>query len=127
MNIVLKAFLRSLLRRRALTLIQLSGVACGVAAVVGMVLASNAAIDSFSKTVGFLQGRSTHALSRTVGPMSENVLAELRVRSAARTPGRAGRRQRLKPDVRSFSGRLFRLVRTVVQPDCSGHPVFPAG
>ena len=79
MNMVMRAFLRSLLRRRALTLIQLAGVACGVAAVVGMVLASNAAIDSFGKAVDFLQGRSTHSLSRPVGPLPESVLADLMI------------------------------------------------
>ena len=77
MTMVLRAFLRSLLRRRALTLTQLAGVACGVAAVVGMVLASDTALDSFGKAVHFLQGRSTHALARPVGPMDEPVLTRL--------------------------------------------------
>ncbi len=77
MTMVLRAFLRSLLRRRALTLTQLAGVACGVAAVVGMVLASDTALDSFGKAVHFLQGRSTHALARPVGPMDESVLTRL--------------------------------------------------
>ncbi len=77
MSTVLRSFLRSLLRRRALTLVQLAGVACGVAAVVGMVLASNTSMDSFGKAVEFLQGRSTHALTLPVGPMSESVLVQL--------------------------------------------------
>ena len=74
---VLLSFLRSLVRRRALTLIQIAGVACGVAAVVGMVLASNTALDSFSRAVEFLQGRSTHALTQPVGSMTESVLTQL--------------------------------------------------
>lgn len=77
MSIVLRSFLRSLLRRRALTLTQLAGVACGVAAVVGMALASDTALDSFRSAVHFLQGRSTHALALPVGPMTESVLTEL--------------------------------------------------
>ena len=77
MSIVLRSFLRSVVRRRALTLVQLAGVACGVAAVVGMVLASNTSLDSFGKAVAFLQGRSTHALTQPVGPMSESVLGEI--------------------------------------------------
>ena len=35
MKIVIKAFLRHLLRRRSLSILQLFGIACGVAAVVG--------------------------------------------------------------------------------------------
>ncbi|TNF46220.1 FtsX-like permease family protein, partial [bacterium] len=77
MIIVLRSSLRSILRRRALTLVQLAGVACGVAAVVGMVLASNAALGSFSKAVQFLQGKSTHSLMQPVGPLDESVLVEL--------------------------------------------------
>jgi len=74
---ILRSFLRSLVRSRALTLIQLAGVACGVAAVVGMSLASNTALDSFSKAVEFIQGRSTHTLTQPVGPMDESVLTRL--------------------------------------------------
>ncbi|MDF1535807.1 MAG: FtsX-like permease family protein [bacterium] len=77
MTIVLRSFLRSLFRRRSLTLFQLAGVACGVAAVVGMLLASDTALTSFRKAVRFLQGSSTHALSLPVGPMPESVLTEL--------------------------------------------------
>jgi hypothetical protein len=73
MSIVLRSFLRSVVRRRALTLVQLSGVA----AVVGMVLASNTSLDSFGRAVEFLQGKSTHALSQPVGPMSESVLVKI--------------------------------------------------
>ena len=64
MTIVLRSYMRSLVRRRALTFVQLAGVACGVAAVVGMVLASQTSMDSFEKAVDFLQGRSSHTHSR---------------------------------------------------------------
>lgn len=77
MTIVLRSFLRSLIRRRALTLVQLAGVACGVAAVVGMVLASRTSMESFEKAVHFLQGRATHTLTRPVGPLEESVLPEI--------------------------------------------------
>jgi putative ABC transport system permease protein len=77
MIIVLRSSLRSLLRRRALTLVQLAGVACGVAAVVGMVLASNTALSSFGRAVRFLQGKASHSLTQPVGPMDESVLVEI--------------------------------------------------
>ena len=77
MSIVLRSFLRSVVRRRALTLIQVAGVACGVAAVVGMTLASRTSLESFSLAVQFLQGRSTHTLALPVGPMDESVLVTL--------------------------------------------------
>ena len=46
MRFVLLAFLRYLPRRRALTFLQVMGVAFGVAAVVGMHLSSKAALES---------------------------------------------------------------------------------
>jgi putative ABC transport system permease protein len=57
-----------------LTFVQLAGVACGVAAVVGMVLASKTSMDSFEDAVRFLQGGSTHVLMHSVGPMDESAL-----------------------------------------------------
>jgi len=75
--IVLRSILRSLVRKRALTLVQLAGVACGVMAVVGMLLASRTSMDSFKGAVRFLQGRSSHALARPVGSMNESVLSEI--------------------------------------------------
>lgn len=75
MKIVTKAFLRYLLRRRSLSLLQLLGIACGVAAVIGMSLSAQSALQSFSKAIEFLQGKSTHLIERSAGPMNETFLA----------------------------------------------------
>ncbi|UCF30235.1 MAG: FtsX-like permease family protein [bacterium] len=76
---VLRSSFRSLARRRVLTLFQVLGVACGVAAVVGMVLASRAAMGSFTEAVRFLQGRSTHTLMRPVGFLDEAILRQIMI------------------------------------------------
>ena len=94
MTTVLRSFLRSLIRRPALTLIQLAGVACGVAAVVGMNLASRSAMGSFTETVRFLQGQSTHSVTRAVGSLDETVLARIMA----------------DPDVRAFAPVLDRYL-----------------
>ena len=77
MTIILRSILRSLVRKRALTLVQLAGVACGVMAVIGMLLASRTSLDSFHGAVRFLQGRSSHSLARPVGSMEESVLTAI--------------------------------------------------
>jgi len=77
LKIVTKAFLRYLLRRRSLSVLQLLGIACGVAAVIGMGLSAQSALSSFSKAVEFLRGSSTHLIERPAGPIDEMVLAEL--------------------------------------------------
>ena len=77
MKIVTKAFLRYLPRRRGLSVLQLMGIACGVAAAVGMGLSGQAALSSFTQAVEFLKGRSTHSLERAAGPMGESILAQL--------------------------------------------------
>jgi putative ABC transport system permease protein len=77
MRIVTKAFLRYLPRRSGLSILQLLGIACGVAAAVGMALSARAALSSFSQAVEFLKGRSTHSLERPAGPTSEKVLVKL--------------------------------------------------
>jgi putative ABC transport system permease protein len=77
LKIVTKSFLRYLPRRLSLSLLQLLGVACGVAAVVGMTLSAKTALTSFSNAVEFLQGKATHSLHRPVGPMEEALLAKL--------------------------------------------------
>lgn len=77
MSVVTRAFLRYLTRRRGLSTLQVLGVACGVGAVVGMVLSAQSAMESFSKTVTFLRGSSTHVLQRPAGPMSEEILKEV--------------------------------------------------
>jgi putative ABC transport system permease protein len=53
------------------------GIACGVAAAVGMALSAQAALSSFTQAVEFLKGRSTHSLERPAGPMDENILSQL--------------------------------------------------
>ena len=77
MRIVTKAFLRYLLRRRGLSVLQLLGIACGVAAAVGMALSAQTALSSFSRAVEFLKGKATHSMERPAGPMEENTLAKL--------------------------------------------------
>ncbi len=77
MRIVTKAFLRYLPRRRGLSILQLLGIACGVAAAAGMALSARAALSSFTQAVEFLKGKATHSLERPAGPMEETVLAGL--------------------------------------------------
>ncbi len=79
MKCVTKAFLRYLRRRRSLSLLQLLGIACGVAAAVGMALSARASLSSFEKAVEFLGGQATHSLERPAGPVEETVLARLMV------------------------------------------------
>ena len=74
---IIKSFLRYFRRRRSLSLLQLLGIACGVAAVIGMTLSARSAISSFTDAVIFLQGRATHTIERTAGPFDEKILAEL--------------------------------------------------
>lgn len=77
MKIVTKSFLRYLIRRRSLSLLQLMGIACGVAAVIGMVLSAGSALSSFSDAVSFLQGKGTHLIERRAGTMDERILTDL--------------------------------------------------
>src|SRR5210317_2471072 len=77
MKVVTKSFLRYLLRRRSLSLLQLLGIACGVAAAVGMFFSSQTALSNFSNTVTFLNGKTTHTLQRTAGPLGEDVLLDI--------------------------------------------------
>jgi putative ABC transport system permease protein len=77
MKIVTKAFLRYLPRRRGLSLLQLMGIACGVAATIGMMFSARAALSGFTRAVAFLRGDATHAISRPAGPMGEEILARL--------------------------------------------------
>ncbi len=50
------------------------GVACGVAAVVGMTLSAQTSLQSFTKAVEFLRGKATHSIQRQAGPMDESLL-----------------------------------------------------
>jgi putative ABC transport system permease protein len=74
---VTSSFLRYLTRRRSLTVLQILGIACGVAAVLGMVLSSQSALASFGRAVEFLRGNSTHSIQRPAGPMEEDLLVKL--------------------------------------------------
>ncbi len=77
MRVVTKAFLRYIPRRRGLSTLQLLGIACGVAATVGMVISAGSALSSFEKAVEFLKGQATHRLARPAGPVEEAVLLRL--------------------------------------------------
>ena len=77
MRTVTRSFLRYLYRRRSLSLLQLLGIACGVAAVIGMALSAQSALSSFSQAVEFLRGKSSHTLERLAGPMDEAILRDL--------------------------------------------------
>ena len=71
---VIRSFLRYLVRRKSLGVLQLLGIAFGVAAAVGMTLASRSALQSLESAVDFLQGGATHTIGRRAGPMEEKVL-----------------------------------------------------
>ncbi len=77
MRTVATAFLRYLPQRRGLTLLQVLGVGCGVAAVMGMHLSSEAAVRSLTAAVDFLRGGATHTIRRSVGPMSDEHIGPL--------------------------------------------------
>ena len=77
--------MRYLRRRRSLSVLQLMGIACGVAAAVGMALSAKASLASFSKAVEFLKGRATHSIERPAGPMDENLLAQLMIDPSVET------------------------------------------
>ncbi len=53
------------------------GVACGVAAVVGMTLSAQTALRSFSKAIDFLRGRATHSIQRPAGSLEEDLLIKM--------------------------------------------------
>ena len=77
MNTVTRSFLRYMIRRRGLTILQFLGIAFGVAATVGIVLSARAAMAGFTGAVEFLQGKATHSLQKPAGPMDEKALAGL--------------------------------------------------
>lgn len=77
MKTVTKAFLRYLPRRRSLSILQVVGIACGVAAVIGMAFSARTALSSFSKAIEFLNGGATHSLESVAGPIDETLLARL--------------------------------------------------
>jgi putative ABC transport system permease protein len=77
LRIVTRSFLRYLYRRRSLSLLQLLGIACGVAAVIGMALSAQSALSSFSQAMEFLRGKSSHTMERLAGPLDEAILRDL--------------------------------------------------
>ncbi len=77
MKVITKSFLRYLVRRLSLSLLQLMGIGFGVAAVVGMTLSARTALTSFTGAVEFLQGKASHSMQRSAGPMEEGLLMEL--------------------------------------------------
>ena len=77
MNTVTRSFLRYTFRRRGLTVLQFLGIACGVAATVGIVLSARSALTGFSKAIEFLKGKSTHSIERPAGPMDDGMLVRL--------------------------------------------------
>ncbi len=95
MRVVTKAFLRYLRRHRSLSLLQLLGIACGVAAAVGMALSAQVSLSSFEKAVESLNGQATHSLERPAGPLEETVLTRLMV----------------DPAVQAFSPLIDRRIR----------------
>jgi putative ABC transport system permease protein len=74
---VTKAFLRYLLKRRSLSLVQIMGIACGVAAVIGMLFSAAAALSSFTRAITFISGGATHSIERVAGSMEETILVQL--------------------------------------------------
>lgn len=77
MNGVIRSFLRYLVRRKSLSVLQLLGIALGVAAAVGMTLASRSALQSLGSAVDFLRGGTTHTIARPAGPMEEGLLTRV--------------------------------------------------
>jgi putative ABC transport system permease protein len=65
------------IKRPGLSILQLLGIACGVAAVIGMALSARSALASFAQAVEFLRGKSTHVIERPAGPMEETALTRL--------------------------------------------------
>ena len=84
MKRVIRAFLRYLTRRKSLVVLQLLGIAFGVAAAVGMTLASRSALVSMENAVDFLKGGSTHTIARPAGPMEEGLLAKIMIDPAVK-------------------------------------------
>lgn len=66
-------------------MLHLLGIAVGVAAAVGMTLASRSALRSLEDAVDFLRGGATHTLERPAGPLEEEVLARLLADPAVRS------------------------------------------
>ena len=105
MKTVTRAFLRELFRHRVLAALQIFGVACGVAAAVGMSLSARTALASFARAVAFLQGAATHTIQRPAGPFEETLLPAL-----ARDPAVRALAPVLDRRLRLGTGEQIRLV-----------------
>jgi len=55
----------------------LLGIACGVAAVIGMTLSAKSALSSFNEAVEFLRGKATHLIERPAGSMDEGIIVKI--------------------------------------------------
>jgi putative ABC transport system permease protein len=123
---VARAFLRELLRHRVLAALQILGVACGVAAAVGMTLSARTALGSFTRAIGFLQGGATHAIQRPAGPLEERLLPAL-----ARDPAVLALAPVIDRRLRLASGEQVRVLGVdpfldaALRPELFGAP--PAG
>lgn len=73
-----------MIKRPGLSVLQLLGIACGVAAVIGMTVSARSALTSFAMAVDFLRGKSTHVMERPAGPLDEKTLEKLMLDPAVR-------------------------------------------
>jgi putative ABC transport system permease protein len=119
---IARAFLRELARHRVLATLQVLGVACGVAAAVGMSLAARAALSGFSGAVSFLQGAATHTLQRPAGPFEETLLARL-----ARDPAVRALAPVLDRRLRVGAGEQVRLLGVDPFLDAAMRPALALG
>lgn len=96
------------------------GVACGVAAVVGMTLSAQTALTSFKRATEFLAGKATHSLRRLSGPMDEGILIRI-----ARDPSVEGLSPLMDRRLRLSRGDLVRILgidpflNRVIHPELS--------
>ncbi|GAB4255318.1 FtsX-like permease family protein [Deferrisoma sp.] len=105
MTTVVRAFLRYLPRRKTLSLLQVLGIAFGVASAVGMALSARAALGSLTRAVEFLSGKATHTLARPAGPLEETVLPRV-----ARDPAVAALSPVIDRRVGLASGEIVRFL-----------------
>ena len=78
-GLVSRASLRDLVRHRLQCLLAVSGVALGVAIVIGIQATQLAARDAFSAALEGVFGRATHGIRAPGGDLDEAVLAQVRI------------------------------------------------
>ena len=86
MNLTARASLRYLARHRAQCLLAISGIALGVAIVIGIQATQQAARASFAASLRGVFGTATHRISADAGPFDERVLAQVRRLAPALAP-----------------------------------------